>query len=350
MLSPYCFLLAYLVSTIPLIGWYLGGTWNLLFLFFYLLFPAADLVLGRSKQNPTSQQERQLLNDYRYKFIICGYSCIQLCYLALGFYSAKFDVWTSTLALSFSTGFLVFAGAINISHELVHRNTKHERLLGGFMLMLIGYATFKVEHVRGHHVNVATPQDASTAKLGQSIYLFLPQAIIRNIIQGFKLEAIRLNKKKLPFWHWQNELLWWSTGTMMLWTSFTVWAGLQGLLFISVSSICAILSLEIVNYVEHYGLVRKQLPDGRYERVSPIHSWNASEIFSNAGLFNLQRHSDHHAHPARRYQILRHFDESPQLPSSYGAMMLLALIPPLWRMVMDSRVIQYRQDQKHSLN
>lgn len=240
-------------------------------------------------------------------------------------------------------GFVCGAMGIIIAHELVHRKEKLERFLGGMLLAAVSYATFKVEHVYGHHVNVSTPEDASTSKLGQSLYQFLPQAIYRNVINGFKLEAKNLKRKGKSPWSLENELIWWTLLTASFYLMSYLYAGISGLIYFGAASLMAIIALEMVNYIEHYGLVREKLPNGRYERVTPWHSWNASEKMSNLMMLNLQRHSDHHAYPNRRYQILRHFDDSPQLPGGYDAMMLLALFPSLWRKVMDPRVLEYRE-------
>jgi alkane 1-monooxygenase len=202
--------------------------------------------------------------------------------------------------------------------------------------------------VRGHHVNVATPEDATTAKKNQTIYRFLPRAYWHNFIAAFRLEAKRLAGKDLPWFHWRNELIWWygiSLGLAVL--CYLVWQW-QGVLFFFAQSFVAFTTLESINYVEHYGLTRRKLANGRYERVRPQHSWNTSHMVSNMLLFQLQRHSDHHANPRRRYQVLRHHDDAPQLPSGYPAMMLLAWFPPLWFRVMNPKVEQFYRDREAS--
>ncbi len=236
--------------------------------------------------------------------------------------------------------------AIITAHELVHRPEKYENFLGGLMLSFVCYATFKVEHVRGHHVNVSTPEDASSARLGQSLYRFLPRALIMNPYNGFRLEAKRLKQKGYKVISVHNELIWWSLLSLSFAIAAYVVGGIYALAFYLAQALIAIVSLEMVNYIEHYGLERRKLPNGRYERVSPLHSWNASGRLQNAQMLNLMRHSDHHANPLRRYQILRHFDEAPQMPRGYQYMLNLCLFPKRWFALMDPLAIAHMEKLK----
>jgi len=217
--------------------------------------------------------------------------------------------------------------AIITAHELIHRTDKFENFMGGLMLAYFGYASFKVEHVKGHHVHVSTPGDASSSKLNQSVYAFIPQAIVRNLYNGYRLENERLKKLNLPWYSWENELLRYALLSLSFF-SLACWvSGVIGGAFFIYQAITAVVLLEIINYIEHYGLERTKLENGRYERVTPLHSWN---VRARATMLNLMRHSDHHAYPSRRYQILRHYEEAPQLPGDYGQMILLALRPRKW--------------------
>jgi len=222
------------------------------------------------------------------------------------------------------------------------RNPPLERNAGGVLLALVAYGGFKVEHVFGHHVDVATPRDTSTARLGQSAYAFLLRAMVVNPLRAWELAGERLRARGLPAWHWRNEMYLWHGLTLLFAAGISVWLGIAGLVFFVMQALVAITLLELVNYIEHYGLLRDQRPDGSYERVTPRHSWNDSHRLSNLVLLNLQRHSDHHAHAARRYQILRHHDDAPQLPTGYASLVLLALVPPLWRRLMDPRVAAWK--------
>ena len=235
-------------------------------------------------------------------------------------------------------------GAIGITyaHELIHKPTALERNAGGVLLSLVAYGGFKVEHVFGHHVDVATPRDTSTARLGQSAYAFLLRSLLLNPVRAWQLAGARLRARGLPAWHWRNEMYLWHGLTLLFAAGMMAWLGWAGLAFFALQALVAITLLELVNYIEHYGLLRRRRPDGSYERVTPRHSWNDSHHLSNLALLNLQRHSDHHAFAARRYQVLRHHDDAPQLPTGYASLVLLALLPPLWRHFMDPRVAAWK--------
>ena len=181
------------------------------------------------------------------------------------------------------------------------------------------------------------PEDASSARFGQSVYQFLPHAYKYNFLNAWRLEAVRLRKKGLPVFGWQNELIWWYLLSLALLVGFGWAFGWLGMVFFLGQAFVAVTLLEIINYVEHYGLHRRKGEDGRYERTNHTHSWNSNFVFTNLVLFHLQRHSDHHAFAKRPYQALRHYDDSPQMPSGYAGMVVLALIPPLWRAVMRSQ-------------
>lgn len=236
-----------------------------------------------------------------------------------------------------STGVIGGLLAINPAHELIHKNGRLEPLIGGVLLSSVGYQGFKVEHVRGHHVHVATPEDSSSARLGESVYAFVPRALWRNVRNAWRLEARRLRGRGYRAFSSRNEMVGWTLLWLGLAEAFALLFGLRGGLFFLAVGIVAAATLEVINYVEHYGLSRRQIAPGRYERVTHHHSWNAPARYTNWLLFNLQRHSDHHATARRRYQALLHHDDSPQLPAGYATMFVLALLPPLWRRVMDPR-------------
>jgi alkane 1-monooxygenase len=253
------------------------------------------------------------------------------------FATAPFS-WVGQLGWALSMGTVAGALAINTAHELIHKPTRIEQWLGGFLLSCVGYATFKIEHVHGHHQWVATPRDPSTAKKGESVYAYLSRAVAQNVANAWQLQMKRLQRDGVGFWSMRNGLLGWTMLTVALaFASFTAF-GATGLLYFVAQAIGAILHLEVINYIEHYGLARRQDANGTYERVDEHHSWNSAYFVSNAYLFQLQRHSDHHFHAGRTYNTLQHYDTSPQLPGGYGAMILLALVPPVWRRVIDPRV------------
>jgi len=234
------------------------------------------------------------------------------------------------LALSCgATGGIV---AINVGHELIHRTSRLERTAGGLLLASVGYGAFKVEHVRGHHLRVATNEDPATARQGESLWAFVPRSVLGTLRHALQIDAAR----------GRRETLGWSALTVLLWITVAAVWGIGALGFVWVASAVAIVELEVVNYIEHYGLQRTRLSDGRYEPVDHRHSWNANSTLINAFLLNLQRHADHHAHAGKPHTALRSEPDAPQLPAGYGAMVLIAWIPPLWRAIMDPRIPRVR--------
>jgi alkane 1-monooxygenase len=346
-LKALSFLLAYLVPALmPAAAW-LGArsghpdlaAWFPLF-FLFVLLPLADYAIGTERGNPSPSQAAAL--DASHWFRALTWACLPI-QLALLVWSTGHFAQTpfgpaGMLGWVLSQGVVSGVLAINVAHELIHKESRFEQFLGGALLASVGYHGFKVEHVRGHHVHVSTPEDASSARFGQSLWQFLPRALLRNTANAWRLEAARLHRAGLPALHWRNELVGWSA----LWLAFAaaaaVLGGGVGLAFFLLQGFFAAVSLEIINYVEHYGLERRRLEHGRYERPTHLHSWNSSYRLSNAILFQLQRHSDHHETPRRRYQSLLHHDASPQLPGGYAAMFVLALVPPLWFRVIDPRL------------
>jgi len=315
------------------------------------IIPVLDMLLGKDSLNPDEETDvPRMVGERFYKAITLGW--------VAGF--AALLVWSmlelasGTFSLVGSIGWIVSIGivgglGINVAHELIHKDEKLETRAGGFLLSLVCYAGFKVEHLRGHHVHVSTPEDASSSRYNQSLYNFLPQAYMRNFLNAWKLEAERLQRKGHKAFNWRNELIWWYSISALALAGFTIAFGWLGAVFFLGQSFIAFTLLEIVNYLEHYGLHRRKLENGRYERTGPEHSWNSNYFLTNVFLFHLQRHSDHHAWAKRRYQILRHHDIAPQLPAGYSAMIVLAMFPPLWRRVMNPRVEAYYKGEEHQL-
>ena len=342
-MNPFLFGVVYLVPLSVLTGFYLGG-W---FIFFtpvvvFGIVPLLDLLLKDYTVNPTSGEEQRLLSDIRYKLLTwfcaplqCGlvvWACIMVWKTPI----SGIEFVGLTVSLGISSGIL----GINVAHELVHRvNRKLESFLGQLMLSTCLYMHWGLEHVVGHHRSVATPEDPATARLGEGFFLFLPRTIIGGLVNVFQFERSRLKRNNTWFFSLKNRFLKYilieSATLVAIYLCFP-----RSVLILFVGqSLVAICLLEIVNYIEHYGLLRNQV-DGKYESTKPWHSWNSSNLLTNLFLFNLQRHSDHHYKPGRRYQILRHFDESPQLPTGYAGMIWLAVIPPLWKRIMNPRVEQ----------
>jgi alkane 1-monooxygenase len=338
--------------SLPPLGYALGaatgmpGLLNLLTpVWVFVVFPLIDTRIGLDTRNPPPALEATLAAEPGYRLLPLAAlpaHALLLLWGAPAFAALAGGNPMAAAGLGLSVGIVGGAIGITYAHELIHKPTPLERNAGGLLLALVAYGGFKVEHVFGHHVDVATPRDTSTARLGQSAYAFLLRAMAVNPLRAWELAGERLRARGLPAWHWRNEMYLWHGLTLLLAAGMSAWLGISGLVFFVMQALVAITLLELVNYIEHYGLLRGQRPDGSYERVTPRHSWNDSHRLSNLVLLNLQRHSDHHAHAARRYQILRHHDDAPQLPTGYASLVLLALVPPLWRRLMDPRVAAWK--------
>lgn len=229
---------------------------------------------------------------------------------------------------------------IAFSHEFLHRRTILHQMLGGSLWSFFCYGTFLSEHCMVHHVHVATPLDPSSARKGQTLYEFLPRAIMHNAPNGFKSEAKRLKDRGKPVISVYNRILWLSLLSVLIGLSSYWIAGVYGLVFFLIQTILSILKIEVANYFMHYGMERKKLKNGRYERVSPLHSWNI-EGFDHFTVINVSRHSDHHAFPRRPYPVLRNFPEAPQLPLNFAQALLLPYFPKLWFGVMNPKVEEH---------
>ncbi|MFT3806759.1 alkane 1-monooxygenase [Arenimonas sp.] len=352
-LKALAFLLVFAVpAQMPLAAWLLSRapdaqwlTWWPLF-FLFVLLPATDYSLGHDAANVPAEREREVALQPWFRALTLLALPVQLALLAWSgawFVQAELG-WFGNIGWLLSQGVVGGVLAINTAHELIHKDGRLEPLFGGLLLSSVGYHGFKVEHLRGHHVHVSTPEDASSARLGQSVWHFLPRAMWRNTLNAWSLEALRLRKLGHSPLSWRNELMWWTAAWLALAAAFFFALDGKGLLFFLAQGVIAAGTLEVINYIEHYGLERQRLADGRYERTTHLHSWNSDYALSNLLLFQLQRHSDHHAFPKRRYSILRHHADSPQLPGGYAAMFVLALFPPLWRRVIDPRVLRFRAE------
>jgi alkane 1-monooxygenase len=313
------------------------------------ILPVLDRVLGPDRDNPSDSALEWLKDDPFYRWVT-------YLYLPGQYLSVAFACWLWSgggwLTMSFAdrVGLMVTTGivggiAINAAHELGHRRTKLEKRLSKLALAQTGYGHFFVEHNLGHHARVATPEDSASARFGESVYHFIARSVFGGLRSAWHIETRRLARTGRGRLSLHNDILDAWLLTIALFAGLVAWFGVVVLPWLIGQAVIGFCLLETVNYLEHYGLRRQKLPDGRYERVGPAHSWNSNTVVMNVFLFHLQRHSDHHANPQRRYQALRDADGAPQLPAGYGAMMLIALIPPLWRRVMDHRVIaHYRGD------
>ena len=321
----------------------LGVFWWMGPIFVYIIIPLLDRFFGDDSSNPPEEIVAWLERDRYYRFVTYAFLPMQYIALFTGF-------WLMTrhggLAVVDRLGIAVTLGslngiAINTAHEMGHKKEHLERWFARVALAPSGYGHFFIEHNRGHHVRVATPDDPASSRLGESFWAFWPRTVAGSLRNSWQLEGRRLRRMGKHTWSPRNDVLNAWAMTVVLWAALIVLFGVGIVPYLLLQAVFAFSLLEAVNYLEHYGLLREELANGRYERVTPRHSWNNNHIVTNLFLYQLQRHSDHHANPTRRYQALRHFEASPQLPSGYASMIVLCYFPPLWRHVMDRRVLAH---------
>jgi alkane 1-monooxygenase len=344
----YLWLLGLVVPLLPVLAWALveltglGIAWWFGPVLVFGVIPLLDLVIGKDAENPPDSAIKWLEQDRYYRW--CTYLFLPLQFASLIFACA---IWSSgelsfleSLGLAFSVA-MVGGIAINTAHELGHKRKSYERWLSKIALAQTGYGHFFIEHNRGHHVRVATPEDPASSRLGESFWEFLPRTVSGSLSSAIELERERLGRAGKGFWTIHNDVLNAWAMTAVLFGGLVAVFGVEVLPWLVVQAVVGFSLLEVVNYLEHYGLLRQKREDGRYERCAPEHSWNSDNVASNVFLYHLQRHSDHHANPIRRYQALRHFEGLPELPSGYATMIVCAYVPPLWRRVMDPRVLAH---------
>jgi alkane 1-monooxygenase len=344
----YAWLLGLVIPFAPFIAWAsVEVTGFEVFWFFgpllvFVVFPLLDIAIGVDPTNPPDSILKWLEQDRYYRW--CTYLFIPVQYAGLVF---ACWLWSNgDLSVLESLGLAVTMGvvggiAINTAHELGHKRENSERWLSRVALAQTGYGHFFIEHNRGHHVRVATPEDPASSRLGESFWAFLPRTVAGSLTSAWGIEGARLDRLGKSHWSRHNDLLGAWAMTVALFAVLAIVFGPVVLPYLLIQAVLGFSLLEVVNYLEHYGLLRQKKEDGRYERCRPEHSWNSNNVASNVLLYHLQRHSDHHANPTRRYQALRHVDEAPQLPTGYAGMIVLAWVPPLWRRVMDPRLVEH---------
>ena len=311
----------------------------------FVLVPLFDLLVGTDDSNPPAEALDGLQEDHYYRWLTYLYIPLQYAGLvwATSLWASGELSGVASFGLALTVGVVSGIG-INTAHELGHKHPGLERWLARIGLAPSLYGHFYIEHNRGHHRRVSTPEDPASSRMGENFYEFLPRSVVGGVRSAIHLERERADRLGRSFWSPRNDVLnAWAISLVVFGGLVVVFGAsvLPWLLFQAVVGFCL---LEVVNYIEHYGLLRTRMESGRYERTQPEHSWNANNTVTNLFLFHLQRHSDHHAHPTVRYQALRHFESSPQLPTGYAGMIVLAAIPPLWRRVMDPRVRAHYDD------
>lgn len=331
------FFLVFMLPAMLLLGVELGGAWTLApLLFTFGLIPALDAALEQNRENQPDVAGHQRVFDLPI-----------LLWVPVSLGTTAYVLWRGVqgdlsglelAAVIASLGVVNGAGGINIAHELMHRKPRLHRACAEALMTLVSYPHFCVEHVLGHHRKVATPEDAASSRLGESFYRFYPRTVITSLTSAWALEGERCRKRGIAPLSLRNRRLRYPLVLAAVYLGVLLGLGPLALGLFVAQGVLAFSLLEGINYIEHYGLTRRRLASGNYERVRPEHSWNSAHRVSNYYLFNLARHSDHHYLASREYDRLRHHEGAPQLPTGYAGMVMLALVPPLWFRVMNPRV------------
>ena len=320
------------IALLPLVTWY--------------LFSLLDAVLGLNLDN--ADLEATEADLYWYRLVTLIWAPLQfLTVFGLIYYATRAGHLGTAerIFLFFGVGVITGTIGINYSHELMHQRNKTERFLADFLLGMVMYSHFRSEHLLVHHRHVGTPRDTVTARYNEGFHRFYPRVLLESLTSAFHAEKNMLARKRLPWTDPSNPFFkYWAIQAAFLLLALLL-GGWSGLGLFLVQAGVAIWELELVNYIEHYGLTRKHLGGGKYEHVQPRHSWNAAHKASNWLLINLQRHSDHHYKPDRRFPVLQTYgaSDAPQLPYGYPVMTMAAMVPPLWRRIMNPRVRKWRE-------
>lgn len=331
------FLLALTAPVAPVVGYQLGANFQA-FLVFFVAVPLLDWLIGRSDAPAAVGELARLERSAFFRAILIAYVPLHLALIVWGA-SVVGDLapWQA-LGLTLSVGLITGAQGITIAHEFGHKSARLDRWLARVLLYTVSYGHFTIEHNRGHHVRVATREDPASARYGESYWAFLPRTLIGSYLDAWKLERARLAPRGLRWWSLRNEMLWATLVPPAIAAGLAAAFGPVAAAFFFGQSAMAIALLEAVNYIEHYGLERTRLADGRYERGAERHAWDANHWLTNCFLIHLQRHADHHLEPMRPYAALQPRPDSPKLPAGYAGMIPLALLPPLWFALMNPRV------------
>ena len=318
-------------------------SWSAL-LYAWIFIPLVELFMQPNEKNMAAEEEAIAKNNKLYDYIL--YLIVLLQFPTMFFYLQSMkEVELSNIDIAariFTMGLLCGIFGINVAHELGHRVDRLEQTLAKSLLLTSLYMHFFTEHNKGHHKHVATPHDPSTAKYNQSLYAFWPQTLIGTYLSAWKIANEEVEKKGKRRWSLQNEMLLFQLIQLTFVLIILYFFGVKIAILFIVAALIGGLLLESVNYIEHYGLSRTQTSEQQFERVQPHHSWNSNHIIGRLMLFELSRHSDHHYLASRKYQILRSFDNAPQMPTGYPGMILLSLFPPLWFKIMHQQIKKYK--------
>lgn len=308
------------------------------------IIPLLELLIKPDDSNISKAEKELRKADRIYDFLLYLIVPIQVSFVIWYFFNIEglpietATYWGRTVSLGLMCGVL----GINVAHELGHRIKNYEKLMAKILLMTSLYPHFYIEHNYGHHKNVATPDDPASARFNEVLYFFWVRSMMYSYLSAWKIENKRVKRKEGTWMTLKNEMIIFTLIEILMLGSVFLIFGASVLIGFCVAAFIGILLLETVNYIEHYGLSRNKVSENRYENATVIHSWNSNHLVGRLMLFELSRHSDHHANPIKKYQVLESYKESPQMPTGYPGMMLLSTIPPLWFSVMNKRVEQYQ--------
>jgi alkane 1-monooxygenase len=345
MLRDLRYLFAYTLPLSAFAALYLQGWWSFsTVVYAFGIIPLVDYFAPQAKANTRGEEDDSKATRRFFDWLL--YANVPIFYALMGY---LFVVVSSSALQTFeligsilSVGIIGGSLGINVAHELGHRTKRVEQVLAKALLLPNLYLHFFIEHNRGHHKHVATPHDPATSRFGESLYAFWPRTVWGSYMSAWALEKERLERANSPVFSLMNQMIQFTLVQLTYLTAIAVWFGPWVMLVAIATAVVGFLLLEAVNYIEHYGLVRRQLPSGRYEPVTPQHSWNSEHELGRIVLYELTRHADHHFKSTRPYQSLRYVDESPDLPAGYPASILMSLVPPLWFRVMNPRVREHQ--------
>jgi alkane 1-monooxygenase len=340
MIKDLKYLMSYSIALFAFIGISLGGFYNYLAVIFTFVFiPVLEIIVRKSNEKYTDEEKKNRNLDPFFDLllylnipIVFGIFFFSLEKLALA--SSVYDI----IGIILSASIVMATNGINVGHELGHRKSLIARTCSKLLYLPCQYMHFYIEHNFGHHLNVATPEDPATARYKQTVYSFWITSVIRTYVSAWEIQLKLLKVSKRSFFSIKNDMVFYTLFQLTFLVFIYYNFGLYLTLLSIVMSIVSFLFLETINYVEHYGLLRKKEPSGRYERVKPHHSWNSNHTIGRIVLYELTRHSDHHFKSSKKYQVLESLDECPHLPHGYPTSILLSLIPPLWFSIMNPLV------------
>ena len=335
------YLAAFSTPLVAVLALYLGGYYSFLTpIYAFSMIPLMELIFSQNTENLSDGevQEKSVNPIFDWLLylnipVVYGLLIITLINVSTGMYETY-----EYIGLIFSTGIVLGSNGINVAHELGHRQTKYEQIMAKLLLLPSMYMHFFVEHNFGHHLHAATKEDPATARYNQVVYSFWITSTARQYVNAWKIQKNLRQRGNFSFFSIQNNMFWFSILQLSYLAAIFFFLGSMTFVFALASAVVSFLLLETINYIEHYGLLRKKLASGRYERVREIHSWNSNHVIGRIVLYELTRHSDHHYKASKKYQLLDCHEKSPQMPFGYPTSMVMALIPPLWFKVMNKRI------------